>query len=153
MFPAKGSERKPAFYPAFDQKVILQVISLASEICIQEMHMDGCYLEVAAYHELNPQFCLWMSTCWKCHAWFPAFGYMCSSLAMSACSGWNTWFLESPCIHTYQLHQFPVCRSGWNHIEASVSAAAIVKRLISIECRTAVGVMWFLVAVGKPCLY
>ncbi len=70
---------------------------------------------------------------------------------MSACSGWNNSFLENPCIHTYQLHQFPVCRSGWNHIEASVSAAAIAKRLISIECRTAVGVMWFLVAVGKPC--
>ena len=34
---------------------------------------------------------------------------------------------------------FPLCRSGWNHIEVSVSAAAIAKRLISIECRTAVG--------------
>ncbi len=53
MFPAKGSERKPAFFPAFAQKVIRQVISLALEIFIQEMHMDGCYLEVAAYHELD----------------------------------------------------------------------------------------------------
>ena len=34
---------------------------------------------------------------------------------------------------------FLLCRSGWNHIEVSVSAAVIAKRLISIECRTAVG--------------
>lgn len=86
-------------------------ISFVAEICIQEMHMDGPLPWSSCIHH-GPRFCIWISTCWTCHVFFAPY---------------------------CRLGPFPLCRSGWNHIEVSVSAAAIAKRLISIECRTAVG--------------